>query len=111
MLHTLLDKGYAISQIRNAINLAARILDVALANDLVPKNYAALVRKDIPTNPESIGKVLTVEQTVWFLEFALWRYHDDGKPIVERGQKLPLTSYLIELLRELWRTQQAERLQ
>ena len=173
MLHTLLDEDYAISQIRTAINLAARILDVALANDLVPKNYAALVRKDIPTNPESIGKVLTVEQTVRFLEHALWRYHDDGKPIIERGQKLPnrhalgywfylpfglrkgellglrwssidydhqlftvdqqvreldggcklippkseaakrvlpLTPYLIELLREHWRTQQAERL-
>jgi integrase len=89
MLRTLLNEGYAISQIRNAINLADRILDVALANDLVPKNYAALVRKDIPTNPESIGKVLTIEETVTFLERARWRYHDDSKPIVERGQKLP----------------------
>ncbi len=174
MLYTLLDEDYAISQIRNAINLAARILDVALANDLVPKNYAALVRKDIPTNPESIGKVLTVEQTITFLSDARWRYHDDGTPIIERGKKLsnrhalgywfyvlfglrkgellglrwasidyetmlftvdqqvreldggcklippkseaakrilPLTHYLIEMLREHWRTQQAERLQ
>jgi integrase len=173
MLHTLLDEGYAISQIRNAINLAARILDVALANDLVPKNYAALVRKDIPTNPESIGKVLTVEQTITLLDCARWRYHDDGTPIVERGKRLanrhalgywfyvlfglrkgellglrwssidyenqlftvdqqvreldggcklippkseaakrvmPLTPYVIEMLRDLWETQQAERL-
>ena len=89
MLHTLIDEGYAVSQIRNAINLAARILDLALANDLVPKNYAALVRKDIPTNPESIGKVLTVQQTATLLDYARWRYYDNGTPIVERGTTLP----------------------
>src|SRR5262245_47099751 len=50
MLDTLLEEGYAVSQIRNAVNLAARILDDALAAALVPKNYAALVRKDVPAN-------------------------------------------------------------
>jgi len=89
MLHTLLDEGYAVSQIRNAINLAARILDVALGDDLVPKNYAALVRKDVPTNPESIGIVLPVDQTAAFLAAAAWRYDVHGQRIMERGKPLP----------------------
>lgn len=78
MLRTLLDEGYAVSQVRNAINLSARILEDALAADLVPKNYAALVRKDVPATPESIGVVLTTEQVRAFLAAAQWRYKDNG---------------------------------
>jgi hypothetical protein len=66
-----------------------------------PKNYAALVRKDVPANPESIGTVLTVKQIRSLLDVAPFRYNDDGKPVCERGQHLrsrfePV--YLITLL-------------
>jgi integrase len=89
MLQTLLDEGYAVSQIRNAINLAARILDVALADDLIPKNYAALVRKDIPANPESPGIALTVDEVRRLIAAALWRYTEDSEIIVEAGKPVP----------------------
>jgi integrase len=101
MLRELLDDDYAISQIRNAINLAARILDDALGEDLIPKNYAALVRKDVPAYAGGSGTVLSVEQARQLIAAAPWRYHDNGQPIVERGQQIrnrfaPI--YLIALL-------------
>lgn len=72
----------------NAINLAARILDDALAEDLVPKNYAALVRKDVPANPESIGTVLTLSQIRKLLTCAGHRYNEDGQPVCDKKQRL-----------------------
>lgn len=89
LLHTLLDEEYAISQIRNAINLSARILDDALAEDLIPKNYAALVRKDVPANPESIGVVLTYTQIRSLLAATPYRYSEAGALLKE---KRPLPS-------------------
>lgn len=51
MLQTLLDEDYAISQIRNAVNLAARILDDALAEDLIPKTMQHSCAKMYPRIP------------------------------------------------------------
>jgi integrase len=108
MLHTLLDEEFAVSQIRNAINLAARILDVALEADLIPKNYATLVRKDIPANPDSIGRILDVEQTIALLHAAAWRYTEDGKPIVAHGQQLANRMRLVYWLAVLYGVRKGE---
>lgn len=110
MLQTLLDEDYAISQIRNAVNLCARILDDALAADLVPKNYAALMRKDVPTNPDSIGIVLTIDQVRAFLEAARWRYGEDGKMLVEKGKAVPNRMELVYWFELLYGTRKGETL-
>jgi integrase len=110
MLDTLLDEGYAVSQIRNAVNLAARILDVALAADLVPKNYAALVRKDVPANQSSVGVVLSVEQTIKLLDGAAWRYDEYGKPLTERGQPIPNRLMLVYWIAALYGLRKGELL-
>lgn len=110
MLQTLLDEEYAVSQIRNAINLSARILDDALAADLVPKNYAALVRKDVPATPDSIGIVLSVEQVRALLTAAKWRYGDDGKMLTEKGKPVPNRMELVYWFAVLYGTRKGETL-
>lgn len=110
MLQTLLDEEYAISQIRNAINLSARILEDALAADLVPKNYAALVRKDVPATPDSIGIVLTVEQVRAFLKAAQWRYGDDGERLMDKGKPVPNRMELVYWFELIYGTRKGETL-
>lgn len=48
MIATLHEEGKSPAQIRNAVNLFARALNKALADDLIPKNYAALVKDELP---------------------------------------------------------------
>lgn len=68
MVCSLLDAGNAVSQVRNALNLAARILDKAMGDDLVLKNYAALARDELPAAEESVGRALTVEEAAALVE-------------------------------------------
>jgi integrase len=110
LLQTLLDEGYAVSQIRNAINLSARILDDALSADLVPKNYAALVRKDVPATPDSIGVVLTRDQVRAFLIAARWRYKDDGTILLDKGKPTPNRMELVYWFALLYGTRKGETL-
>jgi integrase len=111
MLQTLLDEGYAVSQIRNAVNLAARILDDALSADLVPKNYAALMRKDVPATPDSIGVVLTIDQVRAFLAAARWRYKDDGALLLDKdGKPVPNRMELVYWFELLYGTRKGETL-
>lgn len=110
LLRTLLDEDYAVSQIRNAINLSARILDDALAADLIPKNYAALVRKDVPATPDSIGIVLSIDQVRAFLEAARWRYSDDGTALLDKGKPIPNRMELVYWFELLYGTRKGETL-
>lgn len=110
LLQTLLDEGYAVSQVRNAINLSARILDDALAADLVPKNYAALVRKDVPATPDSIGIVLTIDQVRALLAAARWRYGDDGTVLTDKGKPATNRMELVYWFELLYGTRKGETL-
>lgn len=67
MIETLYDEGKAPSQLRNAVNLLGRALDMALKDELVLRNVARLVADEVPDGTDYQGYVLTIAEVRRFL--------------------------------------------